>query len=713
MVAVNSTSGQTDPMLDLALSYISHGIPVFPCRAGDIELVDNATGEITVLPAKAPLISNGLKGASLFERIARAWWDEKRHGGAMVGIPTGARSGIFVLDVDMHHTADGTLIDGKAALAALEAANSPLPKTAAVRTAGGGVHYYFNHVDGVRNRGALSHGLDIRGEGGFVIAAGSVTTDGRTYDWIDHDGEGLPAVADAPQWLLDLILPKHVEQAAGDWAFEADSHDNYVRSAVEAELAELAGTREGGRGAQVNASAFSLGTLVGAGALSRIDAERGLFDAALVNGVVAKDGEKEVRAKIRRGLDAGILKPRQMPAPANDNYDDGTRPVDTSRLIAKHQAKQASSVAHVAEVNGEELPFIVPSVWFGLPVPEREWWLDGLVPMRQVTILNGDGGVGKSLLALQLAAAGSMGCETLDMQPMRGRVLYLGAEDEAAEFHRRLVDITKAHSRRLSDLEDFKLLPLADADALLSIPNAKTGVMEPTPLWNAFSKEARTYCPALIVLDTAADLFGGDEVKRAQVRQFVSMLRKLAIEISCAIILLAHPSVAGMQNGTGSSGSTAWNNSVRSRLYLTRPDTKDDPDPDARILKTMKTNYGKVGGEIKLRWEEGAFMLDDGKPSPAAGLLHAHQEQVFLRLLSEINRTGQRVSSSRSSTYAPTFMEGMPNAEGIDKKGFEGAMKRLFAADKIRVEMEGPQSKQRQRLVVIADEIAAGRMARE
>ncbi|NKC50447.1 bifunctional DNA primase/polymerase [Ochrobactrum cytisi] len=173
-------------MLDLALSYISHGIPVFPCRAGDIELVDKATGEITVLPAKAPLTSKGLKNATSREHIIRARWDKERHGGAMVGIPTGERSGIFVLDVDMHHTADGTLIDGKAALAALEAANSPLPKTAMVKTAGGGLHYYFNHVDGVRNRGALSKGLDVRGEGGFVIAAGSVTTDGRTYEWIDQ-----------------------------------------------------------------------------------------------------------------------------------------------------------------------------------------------------------------------------------------------------------------------------------------------------------------------------------------------------------------------------------------------------------------------------------------------------------------------------------------------------------------------------------------------
>ncbi|WP_171379720.1 bifunctional DNA primase/polymerase [Brucella pseudogrignonensis] len=697
-----------DPMLDVALYYHEKGIPVFPCRACEGEEFDRRTGEFISIGAKTPLTSNGFKGATLNERIVRGFWE--RNPSAIVGIPTGEKLGAWVLDVDMHQDEHGNTIDGFAALSALEQKYGPLPKTATVRTAGGGEHRYFSHVAGVRNRGALGAGLDVRGDGGYVIAAGSVLSDGRSYTWVDHDGDGLPDIADAPDWLLELVLPRSYESAyTAPQSISGQINDRYVERAVELELAETASISMGaGRNKGLNRAAFSLGTFVGAGALDESEAYALLQDVARSWG---RDIPKSFQT-IKNGINAGKLNPRHIPE-ATVHNNDNTPLMDTSRLIANHLAKKASSVAITEEVVCGDLPFIIPAVWYGLPVPEREWWLDGLVPMRQVTILNGDGGVGKSLLALQLAAAGSMGCETLDMCPMHGRVLYLGAEDEAAEFHRRLVDITKAHNRVLSDLENFKLLPMADADALLSIPNVKTGIMEPTPLWNAFAAEARVFRPVLITLDTAADLFGGDEVKRAQVRQFVSMLRKLAIEISCAIILLAHPSVAGMQNGTGSSGSTAWNNSVRSRLYLTRPDTKDDPDPDARVLKTMKTNYGKVGGEIKIRWEEGAFMLDDGKPSPAAGILHAHQEQTFLRLLSEINRTGQRVSASRSSTYAPTVMEGMPNAEGVDKKGFEAAMKRLFASDQIRVVMEGPQSKSRQRLVVIADEVAAKRMQAE
>src|SRR5690606_40940583 len=70
------------------------------------------------------------------------------------------------------------------------------------------------------------------------------------------------------------------------------------------------------------------------------------------------------------------------------------------------------------------------------------------------------------------------------------------------------------------------------------------------------------------VCSSDLDLFGGDEINRNQVRRFIGMLRALAIAFDTAVVLLSHPSVQGMQTGTGTSGSTAWNNSVRSRLYL-------------------------------------------------------------------------------------------------------------------------------------------------
>ncbi|WP_197057521.1 AAA family ATPase [Aureimonas altamirensis] len=357
--------------------------------------------------------------------------------------------------------------------------------------------------------------------------------------------------------------------------------------------------------------------------------------------------------------------------------------------------------------NDNNVPVINPADWHGKPIPSREWFIPNMVPMRQVTILSGDGGVGKSLLALQIAAAGAMSINTLGMEPQAGNTLYIGAEDEAEEFQRRLSDIAKSHGSDFAALPAMRLVSLADRDALLSIAD-RSGNMQPTSLWLGIEKYIRDdWQPRLVVLDTVADLFGGDEIKRGQVRQFIGMLRKLAIECDCAVVLLAHPSVQGMQSGTGSSGSTAWNNSVRSRLYL----TKDKDNDEIRILTTMKANYGKAGGEVRLRWQDGAFVLDDGKPSAAAGLLNKRADKVFLECLSEINRTGRRVSSSRSVTYAPSVIAGMPGATSLSKKTLEESMKRLFADEKIRVISEGPPSKSRERLVVVADEIEASRMA--
>ncbi|MDN2584064.1 AAA family ATPase [Aquibium sp. ELW1220] len=370
--------------------------------------------------------------------------------------------------------------------------------------------------------------------------------------------------------------------------------------------------------------------------------------------------------------------------------------------IARLDVPQGPLSKEQPQAANDNLPLVNPSDWQGKEVPERRWFVEGLIPMRQVTILAGDGGVGKSLLALQLGAASALSVDTLDMHPQGGRVVYMGAEDEADEFQRRLADILAAHGRNFADLADFRLVPLADVDALLSVPD-RAGIMRPTPLWEAAATYCRDYRPSFIVLDTAADLFGGDEIKRAQVRQFIAMLRTLAIEIDAAIVLLAHPSVDGMRSGSGSSGSTAWNNSVRSRLYLTAVGG-DGADPDCRILTTKKNNYGKTGGEIRLRWKDGAFVLDDGKASPTLSLLTRRHDEIFRTLLSAITRTGQRVAPTKGVNYAPSVMAERPEAAGVTKKQLEGAMHRLLAADLVRVKSEGPPSKRRQRLVLAAED---------
>lgn len=325
--------------LELATAYVKAGIPVFPCRSTDVEDYDHTTGEVVILKAKTPLISNGFKGATKNDHIIKTLFGQ-RHPDAMVGAPTGESMGAWVLDVDVHKDDDGKIINGYETIAGLEAKYGDLPRTAVAKTAGGGEHHYFRYVAGVRNRGKLGAGLDVRGAGGYVIMPGSRLADGAEYIWLDHDGDGLPELPDAPEWLLKLVLPEAAPATASNYHYEAGTNDIYVERAVEAELSELASTPQGGRGEAVNRSAYNLGTLVGAGALSRHEAEAGLFDAAYACGVVAKDGEKEIRRKIKRGLDAGIKNPRAIPERQDDMAGWGN--VDVRKLLASAKRKKAA-----------------------------------------------------------------------------------------------------------------------------------------------------------------------------------------------------------------------------------------------------------------------------------------------------------------------------------------------------------------------------------
>lgn len=89
-----------------------------------------------------------------------------------------------------------------------------------------------------------------------------------------------------------------------------------------------------------------------------------------------------------------------------------------------------------------------------------------------------------------------------------------------------------------------------------------------TPLFDELIEYLEWWEAELVIIDTAADTFAGNEISRIQVRNFINRaLRVIATRLGATVILTSHPSRAGMSDGTGMSGSTAWNNSVRSRLY--------------------------------------------------------------------------------------------------------------------------------------------------
>ncbi|MBR0993795.1 AAA family ATPase [Bradyrhizobium japonicum] len=352
-----------------------------------------------------------------------------------------------------------------------------------------------------------------------------------------------------------------------------------------------------------------------------------------------------------------------------------------------------------AELARDPLPIIDPRDWQDKPVPARDWLVDGLIPLRVVTLKGGDGGTGKTLAALQLAIAMSLKRDWFGKKVMPGPVLIFTAEDEADELHRRFAAVLAQEGRQFRDLEGVTLVPMAGLDAVLASQNPSGGIST-TAQFDKLRKLVEQLNPRLVVIDPAADVFGGEENARAQVRQFMQKLNKLALDNDCAVLLLAHPSLSGLTSGRGTSGSTAWSNSARSRLYL----EMDKDDPDRRVLRVMKANHGRVGAEITLRWNDGVFVLDQGGDRAADSLANRAADDVFMNVFWKMTSVGVRFSHKRTSaTYAPKEIAKHPNAKGYSKDRMAQAMQRLLEAGTLKIEEQGPPSRRYEYLVAVVN----------
>jgi hypothetical protein len=179
-----------NPTLAARLAYAERGWDSFPA---DLRGKDKKS-------YKAAKHSNGAKWGKTRDP-AQIRRDFQRWPEAGVGIATGAESGIFITETD---TPEGHNVDGEAGLRELEANHDPLPDTLMAISPSGSKHRYYKHPGGgikIVSR-SVAPGVDVKGDGGMVIAPPSVRGDGE-YRWLND----LP-IADAPQWLIDLITAK-------------------------------------------------------------------------------------------------------------------------------------------------------------------------------------------------------------------------------------------------------------------------------------------------------------------------------------------------------------------------------------------------------------------------------------------------------------------------------------------------------------------------
>jgi RecA-family ATPase len=347
------------------------------------------------------------------------------------------------------------------------------------------------------------------------------------------------------------------------------------------------------------------------------------------------------------------------------------------------------------------LKFIDMRPWDAIRAPARLWAVHDRIPARQPTLLSGEGSIGKTILELQLCVAHVLGRDWIGALPEQGPAIYFGAEDDADELHRRLEAIAASYGATFKNLIDhgLHLLSFAGEDCLLGVPN-RGGQIVGTKLYDILLEAVQDIKPKHIGIDTSADVFGGNEIDRGQVRQFLSLLRKLAIVCNGSAVLLGHPSLEGIKSGTGISGSTGWHNSVRARMYFKA--ISDDSISDLRELEFKKNNYGPVAHSIKLQYHEGIFRPIQAVSPLEKAVLEQRAEQIFMatfRMLIAQNRDDLG-PSPHAANYAPKIISDLVAGKeiGLFQKDYADAMERLISRNEIHFAKVGPRSKTRKLL---------------
>jgi hypothetical protein len=404
---------------------------------------------------------------------------------------------------------------------------------------------------------------------------------------------------------------------------------------------------------------------------------------------------------------------------AEANNPTGFRKIDAYFDVIDEPAPSlfAEAVTPSAPKSIQPLEWIDPTKWEGHPLRPREWVVEGWIPKGEVTFLYGDGGVGKSLLAQQFATCAATGRDWLGQPTTPARVMCFFCEDSADELHRRQKDINAAVGVGFPDLRALRLISRKHMDNIFSLWDRNTGALREQAVWQLLLADAKAFNADVLVVDTIADTYSGSEIDRVQVNAFVkSCLGRLAQEIGGSVIALGHPSQAGKSSGSGTSGSTAWSNAARSRLYLRNP--KDAPGGNIRELEGMKLNYGPKGSLLKLRWARGAFeVLAGSRPAGAPpsdeaafqSIGNAAEDAIVSILLSN---PGERLNlTQRSPYFAPKILKRLDpdSLAAFTNAEVEAALNSLERRKAIRAERVGQDASYRPiyGYVVVPDNLAA------
>lgn len=260
-------------MIDHALRYVSRGWWVFPVKT----------------KSKLPLTRTGFREATDDPDQIHRWWTDHRT--ANIGVACGA-SKIVVVDVDLPHGPDS-----------IRALDVHLPATLTQRTGSGGTQFIYtapewelrNTAGRLPGAGKLL-GVDLRADGGYILAPPSVHPNGNRYEWVNNVWP-----EPCPEWLREPERPTAPEP------YPEKVGDRYAQAALEGEVRKVQYALKGSRNNILNEAAFSLGQLVATGVLTESAVRDGLTQAAVYVGL----SETEAAQTITSGLTAGLQSPRR------------------------------------------------------------------------------------------------------------------------------------------------------------------------------------------------------------------------------------------------------------------------------------------------------------------------------------------------------------------------------------------------------------------
>jgi Bifunctional DNA primase/polymerase, N-terminal/AAA domain len=556
-LAIETSNDSADTMLDAALGYVTIGWHVFPAPA---------TGEKMGLYAGAE--TNGRRwGNTKDAATVRAYWG--KHPDANIGLPTGQDNNVFVFEFD---TPEGHQVDGAFSLAQLEVKYGKLPPTLQAQSPSGSTHYFFRHPGFYVKSSAseIAPGIDIKGDGGMVLATPSNRPGKGVYRWLND-----LHIADAPQWLLDKIKATKsastVQRPAvpipppppGATPVEKAQHKAYH---------SVAQTTKGGRNHKLNEASFNLGKFVGAGDLDEETATQLLLAACEANGSLAENA-RECHGTIDSGLSGGkresckvmnsfrdavaALAP-SMGMPVFPVASPPLAPVPPTSDEAAKAAAEALENAREREFPTPPDGFIQSSAQFLAGRKPPDYLIRPIFQRRYCYSITAQTDTGKTSVAMRFAAHVAIG-KGIDgnVTVKKGTVLYFVGENPE-----------DVQNRWLGLCNDMGIDPTTTDVHFIS------GAMHISKVAKRIEAEIveKGLEPALIIVDTSAAYFETDnESDTMQALAHAKRMRSLCqLPGGPCVLVLCHPTKNAKAEELIPRGGGAFLNEVDGNMALRR-----------------------------------------------------------------------------------------------------------------------------------------------